>query len=91
MILAHLFTTLLLLTFVMQVIPADDENCRWIYRCCKKVGETCEMLCEPEIICDEPETTTETFVPVISNAAVFHVDCKAGYKHDHGKCRRLLK
>lgn len=89
---AKIFLIFLLLNFVIQIASSDDdENCRWIYRCCKKVGGACVEVCEPEIICDDVETTTEFFEPKIFPSAVFHVDCKAGFRQNHhGKCKKII-
>lgn len=37
----------------------DDDTCRWLYRCCKKVRGQCVEVCEPVIICDETTTMQE--------------------------------
>lgn len=50
----------LLFTFLtLSNSENDDESCKWIYRCCKKVRGSCVEICEPEIICKETATEQE--------------------------------
>lgn len=84
-----LFLIFLLILGFLSVARSEDENCRWIYRCCDNVENVCMKLCDPEIICDTEESTQTA--EDAGFFAVIDADCKHGYRHSgRGKCRKVL-
>lgn len=74
---------------ILTVCATNYGDCKWIYRCCKKIRDTCVKNCEPEIICPKEEIETEQ--PVAAFYNVIGVDCKAGFRANGiGKCKRIL-
>lgn len=70
---------------------ANDDKCRWIYRCCEKVDDACIRVCEPEIVCDIEESTPQASVEQAAFFSVIEADCKTGFRHNsRGKCRKVL-
>lgn len=73
----------------------EGENCEWTYRCCKMTDHGCEELCEPEIVCEDPEATTDDFDInnfQIGPAQMITVGCKNGYKMaKNNKCKKVVK
>lgn len=84
-----LLMAMLILNVVTLKASPDYENCKWIYRCCKKIRETCVKICDPEIVCPIENPVTEE--PLASFFNVISVDCKAGFRQTkNGNCRRIL-
>lgn len=79
----HNFCCLVLLSSV-HIATANDDNCKWIYRCCEEVDAECIEMCEPQIIC---EATTE---PVPASFAVFQSNCNGGYQKVGNSCRKVF-
>lgn len=87
------------LTFPTNFASSNDDNCRWIYRCCKKIRETCVKICEPEIICEEETTTVQApngALPIgigigfDPQQVILVSACVKGFKMSQGgKCRRV--
>lgn len=69
------------------------QNCEWTYRCCKMTDDGCEELCEPEIVCEEEESTTEFDINnfQIGTAQMIDVGCKKGFKMANNKCKKVFK
>lgn len=93
-----LFFTLLI-SFNLSFSDNNDDSCKWHYRCCKREHGICVKLCDADIRCDPPETTTEvpenlessTFEGTVETR-VITAQCRKGFKHDtQGRCRRVLK
>lgn len=73
---------------------SEGEDCEWTYRCCKMVNDGCAELCEPEIVCEEAETTTDNFDInnfQIGTAQMIDVGCKDGFKKRNNKCKKVFK
>lgn len=80
-----LLLTLSAVTLISLVLSDDEDSCKWLYRCCKKIREQCVKVCEPEIVC---ETTEQPFSPfAVIEAPVF---CGKGQKMFSGKCRKTF-
>lgn len=77
-----------LLILISKVSSLGNDNCNWIYKCCKLVNNKCEEMCEPEVVCTENEDEDLEFSPF----SVINVKCRFGFKTDpKGNCRRVLK
>lgn len=87
----------LVLSVSTNLASSNDDNCRWIYRCCKKIRDTCVKICEPEIICEEETTSVQTpsgFLPIgigfDTQQVILVSACVKGFKMSQGgKCRRI--
>lgn len=95
----------LIFLIAMTFVSANDDDCKWIYRCCKEVRKVCVKMCEPEIVCDVLEDTTEGPEPEVTEEAeeeshsipfspfgVISVPCKKGFRmhHQGGSCKKSL-
>lgn len=77
----------------VQLTELNNEQskaCKWVYRCCDIIGEVCQQMCEPEIICETDQhdlnsETTDKYQLIKSQA------CIKGYRYQNKKCRRVLK
>lgn len=77
---------LVVVTLAAANDKASDVNCKWIYRCCQRVGTSCVEICEPEIFCDEEKTTQEP-----TSFAVITAPCGSGKRPDRNeKCRNPI-
>lgn len=54
-----IFFLFIFISFNFVTSENDDDSCKWLYRCCKKVSGSCAELCEPVIICEESTTYHE--------------------------------
>lgn len=100
---AAIMIFLIFLTFNFVASDNNDDSCKWIYRCCKKVDGNCVEICEPEIICDQETTTQQeeeetTVLPdesatfqAPSKFSIIAVDCRKGFRVTAGgKCRKII-
>lgn len=86
-----LIIILIIVNVSMANIVPDYENCKWIYRCCEKIRETCVKICEPEIVCPVEEPANINTIESIDPTNIIILDCKAGFRNTNGKCRRVLR